>query len=382
MDQEGLIVSIAAEFNHKVLKRLQREFERDPEVDLSKVLPSNYSRRLAEKVGGSNASTTQVAVPSPLTPNSHWTEGSVAPNDQEDDLKIVFGLTREVEGLLEQEGECFKGDNRLSKLRSSIHQVIQKGDVLWRSEVSSNTLVVRCNDTIVVKIIPRTSDYTEFTSMRYLQTHLPHVPAPRLLGVVSSGRSSYAFMTYIPGVSLDAIWARLDEKQKQHLASQLNEILQRMRQQRCPPGVALGGVGGEGCKDARRHTRTCQQPIFHAQDFIQFLFSNPHFGGRVYVDFLQRFLGTQDPIVFTHGDLHPSNIMVEETADGYYQVTGLVDWERSGYYLDWFESVKATNDLSTTESDNDWSLFLPACISPQRYPVPWLLNRVWDPHIA
>lgn len=383
VEQEASTSTPAAEFNRKVFKRLQREIETNPEVDLSTILPSNYASRLAEKASGSSLHTSRVPSPTPLTPHSHRTETSVQSSDQEDCTDIPFGLTRDLEELLEQERQHSDSANNGSKIMSGIHKAIQNGEVLWRSEVSSNNMVVKYNDRIAVKIIPRTLDYTEFTSMRYLQTNLPDVPAPRPLGVISCGCSSYIFMTYVSGVSLDTIWPELDEKQKKHIASELNEILERMRQRRCPPGAALGGVGGEGCKDARRHTRTCQDQLFSTKDFVDFFFSNPHFGGHIYVNFLRKFWQTQDTsVVFTHGDLHPSNIMVEERDDGYHRVTGLIDWERSGYYPDWFECVKATNDLSTTESHNDWSLFLPTCISPQRYPLQWLLDRIWDPHVA
>ena len=383
IDLEAPNSTPAAEFNRKVYRRLQRELETNPEVDLRTILPSNYAVRLAEKASGSRLQTSQIPSPTPLTPPSHRTETPMHLNEQEDCAEIPFGLTRELEELFLQERQPSDNADSQSTIASGIHKAIQNGSVLWRSEVSSNNMIVKCNDQIVVKIIPRTSDYTEFTSMRYLQRNLPDVPAPRPLGVVSSGCSSYIFMTYVPGVSLDNIWPGLDEKQKTHITSELNEILERMRQPKCPPGVALGGVGGEGCKDARRNTRTSQDRLFDTEGFVAFLFSNPHFGGRVYIDLLRRFWQMQDTsIVFTHGDLHPSNVMIEEGDDNYHRVTGLVDWERSGYYPDWFECIKTTNNLSTTESDNDWNLFLPTCISPQRYPLQWLLDRVWDPHIA
>lgn len=37
--------------------------------------------------------------------------------------------------------------------------------------------------------------------------------------------------------------------------------------------------------------------------------------------------------VFTHGDIIPQNIMVDEN----YQVSGIVDWEAAGWYPDYWE---------------------------------------------
>lgn len=44
----------------------------------------------------------------------------------------------------------------------------------------------------------------------------------------------------------------------------------------------------------------------------------------------------QAPYVLTHGDLNTNNIMVK---DG--QLTGIIDWELSGFYPDWWEWVSA-----------------------------------------
>lgn len=40
--------------------------------------------------------------------------------------------------------------------------------------------------------------------------------------------------------------------------------------------------------------------------------------------------------MFTHGDLDPRNILVEEG-----HVIGIVDWEQSGWYPGYWEYVKA-----------------------------------------
>ena len=50
-------------------------------------------------------------------------------------------------------------------------------------------------------------------------------------------------------------------------------------------------------------------------------------------------------ILFTHADLNPRNILVDKVtrADGStgWAVTGIVDWENSGYYPEYWEYTKA-----------------------------------------
>lgn len=48
-DSEAPNASEAANFNATVLRKVQRALEEDPEIDISTVLPSNYSSRLASR---------------------------------------------------------------------------------------------------------------------------------------------------------------------------------------------------------------------------------------------------------------------------------------------------------------------------------------------
>ena len=253
--------------------------------------------------------------------------------------------------------------------------------MLWRSEALPDLVVVKCSKDIVIKVVPCLSDYTEATTMRFLQDNIPEIPAPRLLGVISSSRT-YIFMTYIPGIRLESIWSQLDARQNRSITADLEVILQKLRQS-APAGTPLGGIGGEGCKDTGRHTRVCETKLSTSLDFVDFLFSNPHFGGEVYTRLLRDMWSYQPrSIVFTHGDLQHMNILVQVCDENSYRVSGLIDWERSGWYPEWWESIKATNCLSTMTSENDWALYLPPCISLSKYRESWLLDRLWDIHVA
>lgn len=65
--------------------------------------------------------------------------------------------------------------------------------------------------------------------------------------------------------------------------------------------------------------------------------------------------------------------------DGYV-VTGLIDWEDSGLYPAYHECTVLTRTLSLVD-ENDWNLYLPESISPSRYPVRWLADRLWGIHL-
>lgn len=248
--------------------------------------------------------------------------------------------------------------------------------------MSGGVAVMKCSSDTVVKMIPNFEDFTEYTTLQYLRRHAPDIPIPEPLGAVISKQTAYIFMSFIPGPTLESVWAQLPDQQKISLSNQLSGILLELRQIPIPKDCTFGGVGGEGCKDSRRHTRISQTPIRSIAEFEDFIFSNPLFGGSVYIKLL-RSMSRSHPsrIVFSHGDLRPENIVVLPDQHGNYSISGILDWEMSGFYPDYWEAVKATNTMAPQEED-DWYLHLPACASPTTYPLHWLLDRKWDVHVA
>jgi len=214
-----------------------------------------------------------------------------------------------------------------------------------------------------------------------LQEHKPHLPVSKPLGLLRIGLVLITFMSYLPGTTLDEKWADLSVEQKSSVREQLDAIFVDLRTLQFPNGVSLGGVGGQGCKDQRRHLRCSSEPIWNVEEFRDFQFSNPKYGSSTFIEFLRAFtpVGTRQ-IVFTHGDFRPENVLVEVTEDTKLTVTGLIDWEYSGFYPEYYESTKSTNCLSTIE-EWDWWRYLPSCIAPHKFPVDWLLDYVWGRHL-
>lgn len=58
--------------------------------------------------------------------------------------------------------------------------------------------MVKRSDEIVAKVITGNTDYTEYTSMEYLEKKAPDIPAPRPHGLITFGHFRVIFMSYIP----------------------------------------------------------------------------------------------------------------------------------------------------------------------------------------
>lgn len=417
-------ITEAAKFNHMVFQKIQKAYTINPEDDLLAKFPSGYSTRLASRRKQdegkhasyilSKTSLTNVEMNRTLgTDDStvpvelNGTSGEIPVMDDKfggvggipleqgsktetiaaslglcsaSTAAVVFPLAEVVQRLLR--AQTHEMSTESSSLWTKLYKTIDTGEVVWQSELSGGAAVVKCDSDIVVKIIPNFEDFTEYTALQYLRGHAPDIPIPEPLGAMRSEKTAYIFMAFIPGPTLESIWSQLPNEQKISLRNQLTAILNQLRAMRLPKDGLLGGVGGEGCKDTRRQTRISQKQIRSVADFEDFIFSNPHFGGSVYIKLLRSLSKNQaSKIVFSHGDLRPANIVVLSDQQGNYSIAGILDWEMSGLYPDYWESVKATNTMAPQE-ENDWYLYLPACASPTSYPLHWLVDRKWDVHVA
>ncbi|KAL7926961.1 kinase-like domain-containing protein [Trichoderma austrokoningii] len=171
------------------------------------------------------------------------------------------------------------------------------------------------------------------------------LPAPCLHEVhVAADGETRIRMGYVEGQSLDKLWADLSSQEKKDITQQLGKIVDQMRAVTPPPRL-IGACDGTEIRDLRAYS-TCHSPPCHSEEeFNAFLLSSLHvntppllreaFSGR---------LRTNHRIVFSHCDLAPRNIMVK---DG--KITGLVDWEHSGWYPEYWEYVKFFQ-----QSGGDW----------------------------
>lgn len=171
--------------------------------------------------------------------------------------------------------------------------------------------------------------------------------------------------------------------QKEAISKKLDDIFSDLRQMQRPDEFALGGVAGEGCKDTRRSTRISKTPLYTSAELWNFQYSHAPVGSKTYLEFLRRLTSPflAQKCVFTHGDLRPANILVQPDSHGNFEVTGIIDWEMSGFYPEDHECVKITNTLATNEID-DWFLHLRSCISPVKFPERWLSDFAWDKQVV
>ncbi|OAL43414.1 hypothetical protein IQ07DRAFT_299677 [Pyrenochaeta sp. DS3sAY3a] len=346
--------SLACQFNQMVIRKLQKALQADPEVDLLSQIPSSYSTRLADRKSKNDHKigpiSTRQEVDSSQRPDDvrHFLQGN-------ESATVLFPLSESVRSLI-------ASDDDESSLAHSARRLVEQSKIIWKPKFGTHKIVLKFSPSIALKIILNMDDFTEYTALQYLEEHKPNIPSPRPLGLIRLGKCFLIFMTFVP------------------VQAQLNDIFVDLRSLTRPDETPLGGVAGEGCQDLRRHVRRTRDPIWTTEEFDNWQFSNPHFGSPIYIETLRRL---SPPLsrkhVFSHNDLRPENIIVK-LEEGQCFVAGIIDWQYSGFYPEYYESTKVMNGLSTNE-DSDWYLFIPEVISPLQNAQKWLLDALWWKHV-
>ena len=75
-----------------------------------------------------------------------------------------------------------------------------------------------------------------------------------------------------------------------------------------------------------------------------------YYNGRLHAEDLPTMLPRSDLSVFTHADIAPRNIMVDQT----HHITGILDWEAAGWYPDYWEYI----NIWKPSNDYDWQTWM------------------------
>ncbi|OAA36782.1 Protein kinase-like domain protein [Beauveria brongniartii RCEF 3172] len=186
-----------------------------------------------------------------------------------------------------------------------------------------------------------------------------NIPSPRLHSVLSQPHLLEIRMDYVPGQTLEELWPSMSTDEKKSAATQLRGIIQQMQAIEPPPNY-IGRCNGTGVRDTRVRI-TYDGPVCKDEaEFNEYLISSLfHKIPSVLRTSIRDHLQTDHRIVFTHGDLAPRNIMMQ---DG--KISGIVDWEDAGWYPEYWELIK----FIERPAKGDWKQYA-EIIFPKHYPT-------------
>jgi aminoglycoside phosphotransferase (APT) family kinase protein len=224
-------------------------------------------------------------------------------------------------------------------------EVESSKDILFQC-VAGGCRVIGIGNDIVVKYGPRVK-MAEADSLAFVGANTT-LPVPKLLGTYIHNDITYIVMSRLSGTQLINLLPSMSLTEINTITNDLKMMMDQLRALRInnfETESYIGSVGRQPCRDMIfRSGYESKGPFFTEEKMYENILErwinlfeyNPM--PDSHVQFMRRLYqqNSENEIVFTHGDLAPRNILVEEG-----RISGIVDWEQAGWYPEYWEYVKA-----------------------------------------
>jgi Phosphotransferase enzyme family len=249
-------------------------------------------------------------------------------------------------------------------------QVAASEDVLYECVMGTSRIVGIGND-VIVKYGPRVQSI-EADSLAFVGAHTT-LPTPKLIGTYNDNGITYIVMSRLPGKPLVSLLPTMSLSEINVVTSDLKAMMDELRSlriQNFETWSYIGSVGRQPCRDFLFMLGDESKGPFQTEEdmyeniierWINRFKMNPLLESSV--EFTRRLYRetSGNDIVFTHGDLDPRNILVENG-----RVSGIVDWEQAGWYPEYWEYIKTMwGCINTWESV--WPLEVVKFLRPYDY---------------
>ena len=230
------------------------------------------------------------------------------------------------------------------KVRVAVYKIFRKVGHRIYGRPNANEPVQRLPFGLYLKYLGDPDGFrNEFNALQIVRRYTS-VPVPQPLDLLiipteSDGRfyshDAYLLTSRVPGLPLSRCEEMLSDRDGAEFVAHMQEYLTQIRA--IPKAVSLehaicDTLGGS-CRDPRISGANPVGPFVDEAAFNQVL-RNPDDPSR-----------RGHKAVFTHADLNPRNILADRIIrpDGTWgwTVTGIVDWENSGYYPEYWDYTKA-----------------------------------------
>ncbi|GBE86968.1 kinase-like domain-containing protein [Sparassis latifolia] len=215
----------------------------------------------------------------------------------------------------------------------------------------------------------------EFHAMKLVSEHTS-IPVPRVTDWAQFNKTGFLVMSFIPGKPLSESWDSMPSQSRHSIVSQLKGHLTQLRQipkpAECNGAFVCGAMGGPVSTEVPIPGRQFTGPFADDLTFRKAI-GDAYFAtaGRRYTPAeVTAFLPSSSKSVLTHCDFVPRNILVDGE-----KVTGIIDWEFSGWYPDYWE-FSLTMNRSEIEDLNDFGAWVPPLFTNSFIEMHETLNRV------
>lgn len=191
------------------------------------------------------------------------------------------------------------------------------------------------------------------------------IPVPKIYCSFVYKNRAYIVIERIQGDELPTAWKKLSEGSRRKVFDQLKRMLRNLRALEPPSGTRVESCTGGSLRDSRiprscprfGSFRTIQEFHLWLREDLQPSKVEGRENDQDWQDIRDMAVkqdGPWPPPVFTHADLSPFNILIRGD-----QVVGIIDWELSGWYPNYWEYTSAwLSSVTRTEWQGSIDKFL------------------------
>jgi aminoglycoside phosphotransferase len=211
-------------------------------------------------------------------------------------------------------------------------------------------------DIVAVKVKPRAIEKAIRRESRMIKhvSEQPHLQVPHYRGCYRVGKHHIVIVTdLLQGTSLDKVWHKMNKKQQNSIKQQLKEQMQLF--QTCTQPY-IGSIGHRETSNFYERLGLgfeSMGPWDSEEEFDNWCLERVRssFCRSLWKRLLPKMRGSSSGpgnFVLTHGDLAARNIMVDMDQC---KLTGIVDWENSGFFPKYVEYASA---MVISDGHEDW----------------------------
>ncbi|KLO18778.1 kinase-like protein [Schizopora paradoxa] len=233
-------------------------------------------------------------------------------------------------------------------------RLLRSAKVKYAPVFKGGEKVRRFTETAVVKTERSSLLRCEVEAMRLVYARTT-IPLPRVHDYWERGSKAFLVMDFVEGDNLKRVWHQLTLDQQRNVlqklggyVAELRSIVQptRMSGSRAWVGSARGGPVWDvvlSDEDKPFGPFESQRAFNDWRVTIYDKFGQIHPPTTSHIAAIREAMPDDHPIVFTHGDIHRGNVVVNVLGDGPedVKIVSLLDWGQSGWRPQYWEGFKA-----------------------------------------
>ncbi|KIJ56975.1 hypothetical protein M422DRAFT_238560 [Sphaerobolus stellatus SS14] len=180
----------------------------------------------------------------------------------------------------------------------------------------------------------------EANTLRFIRENTT-IPVPIVIDTWTTDEGSITLMEWIPNCrTIRDCWPTLTQDQRQNIGREIQSYVDQLRSLRRPPTSQqlIGPIDKSPFYHDCVLANTCE-PFASEKDFNDLLVSRVEKfalmaeSARKKLEWIQGNLRDDHRILFTHGDLNPTNILIDRKGN----VAAIIDWAMSGWMPEYWE---------------------------------------------